>query len=110
MSQLKATGALKADMRSWSLAEVQENRHRNLVNTYTAKLTEEIKSAIQGRKELSAYVNNIEDEEHKHLSNMEIVSSEDNVNNPFHGVLQSSKASLCIYAYKQQEVMLFGLT
>jgi hypothetical protein len=54
-------------------------------------------------------VTEIEDEEHKHLSNMEIVSSEDNVNNPFHGVLQSSKASLRIYAYKQHEVMLFGL-
>jgi hypothetical protein len=108
MSQLKAKGTLKADMRSWSLAEVQ-NRHRKLVDSYTTKLTEKIKCAIQAGEELSKYVTEIEDEEHKHLSNMEIVSSEDNVNNPFHGVLQSSKASLRIYAYKQHEVMLFGL-
>lgn len=56
---------------------------------------EEIKCVIQvGKEELSTYMTSILKIEHRHhLSNMEIVSSKDNVSNPFHGILQSSKAS-----------------
>lgn len=108
-SRLKGAGTLKKVMKNWTLPELQE-RHLNIVNTYVIEAKEEIQKAIRMKRQLSEYVLEVEKEELNHVASLVILSKEDNVTNPFHGKLASSKGFVPIYAHKTNIDSPIGLT
>ena len=107
-SRLKGAGSLKKVMKNWTLPEVQQ-RHLDIVDTYLVTTKEEIQQAIRKNQQISDYILNIEKEELNHVANLVILSIENNVANPFHGELTSSKVAVPIYAQKVQSDSPMGL-
>lgn len=108
MSRLKASGNLKAEMRHWSLGELQA-RHCRLVDNYIVEATEEMKDAIKEGRVFSKYVSDIEDEERRHTDNLIVTEETHNVSNPFHGVQQSSRNAITISVHCLSEQNDHGL-
>lgn len=108
MSRLKASGNLKAEMRHWSLGELQA-RHSRLVANYIVDATEEMKDAIKEGRVFSKYVSDIEDEERRHTDNLIVTEETPNVSNPFHGVQQSSRNAITISVHCLSEQNDHGL-
>ena len=92
---IKSAGTTKAEMRNYSLPELQ-HRHREVVENYETRAKDGIRKAIKAGQILSPYVLDKEEEEFKHVPDLEIVSTTANVANPFHGILQSSKKTFSI--------------
>lgn len=82
MTQLKAGGTLKADMRAWTLVENAE-RHEENVKSYERDASEEISKLIQSKQFLSKYARDREDSERAHMTGLIIESCKENAKNPF---------------------------
>ena len=103
MSRLKRSGFAKAEMRSWTLAELF-HRQMNIVQQYEHDAKVEMKEAIKNKTTLSEYVLKQEEDERNHINELRIVSYETNKKNPFHGIQQSSKDKITIRVYNKSGV------
>lgn len=109
MTMIKSAGTTKAEMRNYSLPELQ-HRHREVVENYETRAKDGIRKAIKAGQILSPYVLDKEEEEFKHVPDLEIVSTTANVANPFHGILQSSKKTFSICLTRPEEVESLGVS
>lgn len=95
MTKLKAGGHLKAEMRKWTIPEVQ-HRHRTIVENYLQDARKEMERAIKERRVFSNYVLELEKEELDHIHSLQVTATVENVPNPFHGMQQSSPNTIAI--------------
>ena len=109
MAILKGGGTLKAEMRHWTLPELQ-HRHRNMYDNYIEDASTEIRTAIKEKRTFSHYVLDLEKEETKHVHNLTVSNVTPSVPNPFHGKLQSSKKTVAIRIRRPSNAISFGLS